>query len=84
MFYQVASLTAEKETINRYAKKMERACKFSIQQGLYSGLGFGAVSFIVFSGYGLAIWYGCKLILERGYEGGQIISILTAVVFGGM
>lgn len=80
----VASLTAEKEIINRYAKKMERACKFSIQQGLCSGLGLGAVSFIVFSGYGLAIWYGCKLILERGYEGGQIISILTALVFGGM
>ena len=84
MLHQVASLTAEKESINKYAKKLERACLFSVRQGLFSGLGLGTMSFIIFSGYGLAIWYGCKLVLEKGYEGGQIISILTALVYGGM
>ena len=38
----------------------------------------------LFGGYGLTIWYGSKLILEKGYTGGQVISIIVALVYGGM
>lgn len=77
-------MTAEKEAIDKYAQKLERARIFSVWQGLFSGLSLGTMSLIVFSGFGLAIWYGCKLVLEKGYKGGQVISILTALVYGGM
>ncbi|KAL3522614.1 hypothetical protein ACH5RR_015448 [Cinchona calisaya] len=80
----VSSLTAEKEAIVKYAKKLKRVHDFSMRQGLVSGVGLGIVSFIVFSGYGLAIWYGSKLILEKDYKGGQVISILIALVYSGM
>lgn len=80
----VSSLTAENDAIIKYAKKLEKANVFSARQGLVSGLGLGTVSFIVFGGYGLTIWYGSKLILEKGYTGGQVISIIVALVYGGM
>ncbi|CDP18109.1 unnamed protein product [Coffea canephora] len=38
----------------------------------------------LFGGYGLTIWYGSKLILEKGYTGGQVISIIVALVYGGI
>ncbi|XP_027088760.2 ABC transporter B family member 9 [Coffea arabica] len=80
----VSSLTAENEAITKYAKKLEKVNVFSARQGLVSGLGLGTVSFILFGGYGLTIWYGSKLILKKGYTGGQVISIIVALVYGGM
>ncbi|CDP19828.1 unnamed protein product [Coffea canephora] len=80
----VSSLTAENEAITKYAKKLEKVNVFSARQGLVSGLGLGTVSFILFGGYGLTIWYGSKLILEKGYTGGQVISIIVALVYGGI
>ncbi|XP_027184224.1 ABC transporter B family member 9-like [Coffea eugenioides] len=82
--HKASSLTAENEAITKYAKKLEKVNVFSARQGLVSGLGLGIVSFILFGGYGLTIWYGSKLILEKGYTGEQVISIIVALVYGGM
>ncbi|VAH62843.1 unnamed protein product [Triticum turgidum subsp. durum] len=49
-----------------------------------NGFGMGSVFFIFFSSYGLAIWYGGKLILTKGYTGGEVISILFAIMTGAM
>ncbi|CDP18684.1 unnamed protein product [Coffea canephora] len=78
--HKVSSLTAENEAITKYAKKLEKVNVFFARQGLVSRLGLGTVSFILFGGYGLTIWYGSKLILEKGYTGGQVISIIVALV----
>jgi ATP-binding cassette subfamily B (MDR/TAP) protein 1 len=37
---------------------------------------------VVFGSYGLAFWYGGKLIIEKGYTGGKIMTILFAVLTG--
>jgi len=55
-----------------------------VNQGLVSGIGFGVFTLIVFCLYGLAVWYGSKLIIEKGYNGGKIINIITALLVGGM
>ncbi|KAF7145062.1 hypothetical protein RHSIM_Rhsim04G0241300 [Rhododendron simsii] len=34
--------------------------------------------------YGLAIWYGAKLIIENGYNGGQVLSVIMVIMTGGM
>lgn len=39
---------------------------------------------IVFCSYGLAVWYGSKIIIEKGYDGGQVINVIMAVMTGGM
>ncbi|XP_048141166.1 ABC transporter B family member 9-like isoform X1 [Rhodamnia argentea] len=80
----VASFTGEKRAIEKYDSKLEVAYKASVKQGLVSGTGLGVVLLIVFCTYGLAVWYGSKLIIEKGYNGGQIINVIMAIMVGGL
>ncbi|KAG2726673.1 hypothetical protein I3760_01G124800 [Carya illinoinensis] len=78
----VASYTGEKEAITKYKKSLTKAYKSGIQEGLAAGLGLGAATFIMFCSYALAIWFGGKMILEKGYTGGDVINVLFAVLTG--
>ncbi|XP_073224373.1 ABC transporter B family member 9-like [Cicer arietinum] len=80
----VASFTGEKKAIEKYNSKLKIAYKTLVQQGIVSGLGMGVLSLIVFSTYGLAMWYGSKLVLERGYNGGTVMTVIIALMTGGM
>jgi ATP-binding cassette subfamily B (MDR/TAP) protein 1 len=55
-----------------------------VQEGLAAGLGIGAVMLIIFCSYALAIWYGGKMILEKGYNGGEVMNVVFAVLTGSM
>ena len=63
--------------------KLNTAYKSSTQQGLVSGLGVGVVMLILVGTYGLAIWYGSKLIIEEGYTGGNVMNVIFAIMVGG-
>ncbi|VAH78658.1 unnamed protein product [Triticum turgidum subsp. durum] len=78
----VASFNGEKQAIGEYNKLINKAYKTTVKEGLANGFGMGSVFFIFFSSYGLAIWYGGKLILTKGYTGGEVISILFAIMTG--
>ncbi|KAH0717742.1 hypothetical protein KY285_013773 [Solanum tuberosum] len=80
----VSAFTGEKLAIDKYDRKLKIACASTVQQGLVSGVGLGTVLLIVFSTYGLAVWYGSKLIIERGYNGGDVINVIMAIMTGGM
>lgn len=55
-----------------------------VQQGLATGLGQGFCFLTIFSGYGLAVWYGSKLMIQEGYNGGRVITIIVAIMTGGL
>ncbi|XP_019439667.1 PREDICTED: ABC transporter B family member 9-like [Lupinus angustifolius] len=80
----VASFTGEKKAIDKYHNKLKVAYATTVQQGLASGLGMGLLLLIVFSTYSLAMWYGSKLIIEKGYNGGDVFNIIVSVNSGGM
>ncbi|XP_010271025.1 PREDICTED: ABC transporter B family member 11-like isoform X2 [Nelumbo nucifera] len=80
----VASFTGEKQAIAKYDKSLNSAYKSGVHEGLAAGIGLGAVMFIVFCSYALAIWYGAKLILDKGYTGGNVINIIIAVLSGSL
>ncbi|KAJ8549394.1 hypothetical protein K7X08_033101 [Anisodus acutangulus] len=80
----VATFNGENLAINKYANTLKIAYAFTVQQGLVSGVGLGTLLLVLFSTYGLAIWYGSKLIIERGYHGGDVINVLMAIMIGGM
>lgn len=82
--YQVASFTGEKKAIENYNSKLKTAYATVVQQGLVSGLGMGVLLLIVFCTYGLAMWYGSKLVVEKGYSGGTIITVIIAIMTGGL
>ncbi|PUZ55213.1 hypothetical protein GQ55_5G194300 [Panicum hallii var. hallii] len=80
----VVSFNGEKQAIATYNKLIHKAYKAAVEEGITNGFGIGSVFFIFFSSYGLAIWYGGKLILSRGYSGGDVINILFAIMTGAM
>ncbi|XP_019418125.1 PREDICTED: ABC transporter B family member 9-like [Lupinus angustifolius] len=80
----VASFTGEKKAIEMYNIKLKDAYNTMVQQELASGIGMGVLLLIVYSTYGLAVWYGSKLIIEKGYNGGTVMNIIISLMTGGM
>lgn len=67
-----------------YERSLTKAYQSGVQEGWASGLGFGSVMFIIFCSYALAIWFGAKMILEKGYSGGEVLNVIVAVLTGSM
>ncbi|XP_073049737.1 ABC transporter B family member 21-like [Primulina eburnea] len=80
----VASYTGEKQAVSDYSNSLEKAYKSGVHEGLATGLGLGSVMFMMFCSYALAVWYGGKIILEKGYNGGDIFTAIVAVLMGSM
>ncbi|XP_050239583.1 ABC transporter B family member 11-like [Quercus robur] len=78
----VASYTGEKQAIAKYNKFLTTAYKSGVQEGLAAGLSNGAVTFFKYCSYALAVWYGGKMIVDKGYTGGDVIVILISVLIG--
>ncbi|KAK6140457.1 hypothetical protein DH2020_025800 [Rehmannia glutinosa] len=53
-----------------------------MQAGLCTGLGIGSLMCIMFCSYGLGVWFGAKMILIEGYTGGEVFTVLLAVIIG--
>ncbi|XP_057966003.1 ABC transporter B family member 11-like [Malania oleifera] len=80
----VASFTGERRAVADYNKFLVNAYRTGIQEGLAAGLGLGVSMFIIFCSYSLAIWFGAKMILEKGYTGGDVLNVIIAVLAGSM
>jgi ATP-binding cassette subfamily B (MDR/TAP) protein 1 len=81
---QVASFTGEKQAIAKYDQSLIDAYKTVVKEALASGLGFGSLFFVLISSYGLAVWFGGKMVIEKGYTGGEVVTIIFAVLTGSM
>ncbi|KAL8224785.1 hypothetical protein R6Q57_017342 [Mikania cordata] len=80
----VASFTGEKKAVADYNKSLIDAYNSSVHEGLVTGLGLGSMMFIVFCSYALAVWYGAKMIIDKGYNGGTVLTVIFAVLTGSM
>ncbi|GFP93633.1 ABC transporter b family member 4 [Phtheirospermum japonicum] len=78
----VTSFTGEKQAVAAYERSLMKAYKSGVHEGWTGGLGFGSVVFIIFGSYALGIWFGGKMILERGYTGGDVLNVISAVLIG--
>nr|KYP57751.1 ABC transporter B family member 11 [Cajanus cajan] len=80
----VASFTGEKQAIAKYNQSLIKTYKAGVQEAIASGLGFGTLYFVFTSSYGLAVWFGAKMIIEKGYTGGDVLTVLFAILTGSM
>ncbi|KAJ0650997.1 putative ABC transporter, P-loop containing nucleoside triphosphate hydrolase [Helianthus annuus] len=80
----VASFTGEKKAVADYNKSLVVAYSSSVHEGLVAGVGLGSMTFILFCSYALAVWFGAKMILERGYTGGDVLTVIFSVLTGSM
>ncbi|KAG2599993.1 ABC transporter B family member 4-like isoform X2 [Panicum virgatum] len=78
----VVSFNGEKKAIAMYNNHIKRAYKATLMEGIITGLGVGCVFFVVFCSYSLAFWYGARLIIDKGYTGGQVFNIVFAILTG--
>lgn len=81
---QVVSFNGEKKAIAMYNNHIKRAYKATLTEGIITGLGVGCIFCVVFCSYSLAFWYGAKLIISKGYTGGQVINVVFAILTGSM
>jgi len=80
----VVSFNGEKRAMDRYNEFLKTSYRSTVQQGIAMGLGIGSLLLIVFCSYALAVWYGARLIIEKGYTGGYIINVIMAIMTGAM
>ncbi|XP_071927733.1 ABC transporter B family member 11-like isoform X3 [Coffea arabica] len=78
----VASFTGEKQAIAEYDKSLDKAYKSGVREGLAAGLGRGTLAFVYYCSYGLALWFGAKMILEKHYTGGDVLNVTIALLTG--
>ncbi|XP_040379796.1 ABC transporter B family member 21-like isoform X2 [Oryza brachyantha] len=80
----VASFTGEKQAVAKYGRSLQSAYSSGVREGLAAGVGMGTVMVLLFCGYSLGVWYGAKLILEKGYTGAQVMNVIFAVLTGSL
>lgn len=80
----VASFTGEQRAVEKYSRSLKSAYGSGVREGLAAGVGMGVVMVLLFCGYSLGIWYGAKLILEKGYTGAQVMNVIFAVLTGSL
>ncbi|KAL0442574.1 UNVERIFIED_CONTAM: ABC transporter B family member 9 [Sesamum latifolium] len=79
----VASFSGEREAVEKYNNKLQIAYKATARQGLVTGVGLGLMLFTSFSSYGFAFWYGSRLIIDQGYDGGDVVNVILAIMVAG-
>ncbi|URD88213.1 ABC transporter B family member [Musa troglodytarum] len=80
--FKVAAFNGEKQAINNYKKLIKKAYGAVVQEGIAAGVGIGCVLLIIFCNYGLAVWYGAKLIIEKGYKGADVFNCMVTITTG--
>lgn len=80
----MVSFTGEKQAITNYKKILASAYKSGVHEGAATGSGVGILMFVFFCTYSLAVWFGSKMIREKGYNGGEIMNVIIAVLTGSM
>ncbi|KAK7397026.1 hypothetical protein VNO78_18191 [Psophocarpus tetragonolobus] len=80
----VASFTGEKQAVSSYKKFIADAYKAGVHEGFVGGMGLGIVMLVIFCGYALAVWFGAKMIIEKGYTGGEVVNVFVAVLNASM
>ncbi|XP_064953100.1 ABC transporter B family member 11-like isoform X2 [Musa acuminata AAA Group] len=80
----VAAFNGEKQAIDDYKQLIKKAYGAVVQEGIAAGVGIGCVLMIIFCNYGLAVWYGAKLIIEKGYIGADVFNCMVTVTTGAM
>ncbi len=59
----------------RYDSNLGQARAFGLRKGTLNGATTGVVYLVMFGTYGLAFWYGSKLIVEEDYTAGDMLTV---------
>ncbi|KAI8643420.1 P-loop containing nucleoside triphosphate hydrolase protein [Parasitella parasitica] len=80
----VYSFTLQRRFSDRYNQKLEDACKAGVKGGIALGVGFAFFMFFLFGTFGLALWFGSKLVTEGKLTGPSVFVVFLSMMLGCM
>ncbi|KAI9208123.1 P-loop containing nucleoside triphosphate hydrolase protein [Polychytrium aggregatum] len=80
----VYSFSLQKRFIEKYDKELAKAEVTDFKKGLSLGIGFGSFMLVIFGSYGLAFWYGSRLVLSSDMEGQDVLVVFFSMIIGAM
>ncbi|KAF7730808.1 Multidrug resistance protein 1 [Apophysomyces ossiformis] len=78
----VYAFSLQKRFSKRYDMELDKAMKAGFRRGIISGIGFGVFLFTVLATYGLAFWYGYRLVLQGQLDGPTVVVVFFAMITG--
>lgn len=79
----VYSSTAEANIIERYSRILEQTTSIGLKKGFAKGLAVGSTG-LAFAIWAFLAWYGSRLVMYKGENGGQIYAAGIAFILGGL
>lgn len=79
----VYSFVAETKTLASYSAALEGTVKSGLRQGLAKGLAIGSNG-VVFAIWSFMSYYGSRMVMYHGYEGGTVFAVGAAIAIGGL
>ncbi|XP_026421884.1 ABC transporter B family member 15-like isoform X2 [Papaver somniferum] len=79
----VYSFVGEDKTVAEFSEALDESVKLGLKQGLAKGLALGSnsVSFAIWS---FLSWYGSRLVMYHGAQGGTVFAVGAALCSGGL
>lgn len=65
-----------------FDKELVKARRMGIRRGLVLGFGFGTFMFVLFATYGLAFWYGSRLVKQGVMDGPGVLVVFFGMMMG--
>lgn len=79
----VHSFVGETKTIAAFSSALQGSVKLGLKQGLAKGLAIGSNS-IVFVIWSFICYYGSRLVMYHGAQGGTVFAVGAAMALGGL
>ncbi|KAH6830259.1 ABC transporter family protein [Perilla frutescens var. hirtella] len=79
----VYSFVGESKTIASYSAALQGTVKLGLRQGLAKGLAIGSNG-VVFAIWSFMSYYGSRLVMYHGAEGGTVFAVGAAIAIGGL
>ncbi|KAL2505086.1 ABC transporter B family member 15 [Abeliophyllum distichum] len=79
----VYAFVGESKTIDEYSAALQGTVKLGLRQGLAKGLAIGSNG-IVFAIWSFMSYYGSRLVMYHGAEGGTVFAVGAAIAIGGL
>lgn len=79
----VYAFVGEDKTITEYSSALERSVILGIKQGFSKGLAIGSngISFAIWS---FMSWYGSRMVMYHGAQGGTVFAVGASIAVGGL
>ncbi|XP_010272127.1 PREDICTED: ABC transporter B family member 15-like isoform X2 [Nelumbo nucifera] len=79
----VYSFVGESKTMAEFSAALEGSVKLGLKQGLAKGLAIGSNG-VVFAIWSFMSWYGSRLVMYHGAEGGTVFAVGASISVGGL